>query len=137
MEQQTLSVAKAGLVVKLNTKTTVIAACNPKGNYDISSDITANTAIASPLLSRFDLVLLLLDQPDKEYDKRISTFLLKQATNAGKIVVDTSLEFQNSELVWDIDSIRHYICFVREKFQPTLSPEAAALVQRFYNSYST
>lgn len=135
MEQQTLSVAKAGLVVKLNTKTTVIAACNPKGNYDISSDITANTAIASPLLSRFDLVLLLLDQPDKEYDKRISTFLLKQATNAGKRVVDASLEFQNSDLVWDIDSIRQYISFVREKFQPTLSPEAAALVQRFYISY--
>ena len=144
MEQQTLSVAKAGLVVKLNTKTTVIAACNPKGNYDLTADITTNTAIASPLLSRFDLVLLLLDQPDKEYDKKISTFLLRQATQAFSQKFDLKSnilsKFEGGQdlrsniiqpsISWDENILRQYILYVREEIQPSISEEASSLLQR-------
>lgn len=57
---------KPGIVTTLNTRTIVIATCNPRGKYDVSQDLSVNTSIASPLLSRFDLILLLLDSSNKK-----------------------------------------------------------------------
>jgi len=58
MEQQTLSVAKAGIVCKLNCRATIIAVMNPKDCvYDCEASLSRNTGLGTPLLSRFDVIL--------------------------------------------------------------------------------
>ena len=78
MEQQTISIAKGGQVTRLNTRTAVIAALNPKqGKYDHDLDLTINTALGSALLSRFDVILALLDTRDERWDEKVAEQLLQ------------------------------------------------------------
>lgn len=152
MEQQTLSVAKAGLVCKLNARTTVFAVTNPKGRYDPTADVSVNTSIASPLLSRFDLILVLLDRMDSRWDNVVSSFILRQAVGTttsmkeeagqgtsepafGKPVKwqgARSLASKEDPLVWSIQKLQAYICHVKDKYQPRLSRAAMTVLQRYY-----
>lgn len=77
MEQQSVSVAKAGMLCNLSARTTVIAAANPVGgHYDRAKTVCENLKIALPLLSRFDLVFILVDNPDAERDRFISEHVM-------------------------------------------------------------
>ena len=65
MEQQTISVAKAGIICKLNARATVVAVMNPNGGiYDEQLSLEQNSRLGSALLSRFDLIFVMLDQAE-------------------------------------------------------------------------
>lgn len=79
MEQQSVSVAKAGLLCNLSARTTVLAAANPVGgHYDRAKTVCENLKIALPLLSRFDLVFILMDKADAARDRFISEHITKK-----------------------------------------------------------
>eukprot|EP00796_Vickermania_ingenoplastis_P008331 gene8333-5840_t len=76
MEQQTISVARAGIVTSLSARCCILAAANPiGGRYDPSSSFDANVSLTSPILSRFDLLFVLRDEVNVELDTQLATFV--------------------------------------------------------------
>ena len=77
MEQQRISIAKAGIVCSLSARTAVIAAANPvHGHYDKCKTIGENLKMAGPLLSRFDLIFILVDKSDRHKDRMLAKHII-------------------------------------------------------------
>ena len=73
MEQQTVSIAKAGIMTTLNARVSILAAANPAyGRYNHKKTVTQNIQLPAALLSRFDLLWLIADRPDRENDLRLA-----------------------------------------------------------------
>ena len=123
MEQQTLSVAKAGLVCMLSTRCSIIGACNAKGAFEEGEPMSANVALASPLLSRFDLILVMQDRRSAEWDHELSTAILSNAT------VTRS---GTSTPIIDLAQLRAYLIMVRHSCSPTMSVEARVVLGKYY-----
>ena len=140
MEQQTISVAKAGIVCKLNARATVVAVMNPTGGiYDETLSLEQNSRLGSALLSRFDLIFVMLDQAQKERDANIATFLLQQSIIPGSgyerpVAIGALFNDDETHGHWSMEKLRAYISTIREKFHPTLTPEASELLENHYSS---
>lgn len=86
MEQQTVSIAKSGIVCSFPTRTTILAAANPiNGRFNKSKTILQNLKMSPPLLSRFDLVFLLLDEPNEVHVYHYVIFAIMQIHILDKI----------------------------------------------------
>ncbi|KAJ1818763.1 DNA helicase mcm9 [Coemansia sp. RSA 2675] len=119
MEQQSISVAKAGIVCRLSARCSVLAAMNPRGPYDDASSLVVNTALSSPLLSRFDLILVLRDVPDPAWDARVADFIL-----GGKPV--------DARRGWGFDRLQAYVAYVRAALRPESTPASERVLTRYY-----
>jgi DNA helicase MCM8 len=85
MEQQQVSIAKAGVVASLPARCSVIAAANPKnGSYNLDKTVAENLNTAKPILSRFDLVFILRDRADKEQDQLVSSNIINLYRNPNR-----------------------------------------------------
>lgn len=100
MEQQTISVAKAGIITTLNARTSILACANPiNSKFDMSLSVPQNVNLPPPLMSRFDLLYLILDKPNEQDDRRLAKHLVslyltaKPAVSATDFLVIISLIF--------------------------------------------
>ena len=83
MEQQRVSVAKAGIVCNLSARCSIVAAANPVGgHYDRGKTVAENLKMSAPLLSRFDLIFILLDRPDARHDERLASYIMSMHTSS-------------------------------------------------------
>uniref|UniRef100_A0A8D3BBW6 DNA replication licensing factor MCM4 n=1 Tax=Scophthalmus maximus TaxID=52904 RepID=A0A8D3BBW6_SCOMX len=124
MEQQTLSIAKAGIICQLNARTAVLAAANPvESQWNPKKTTIENIQLPHTLLSRFDLIFLMLDPQDEAYDRRLAHHLV-------------SLYYQSKEQIeeefLDMAVLKDYIAYARTYINPRLNEEASqALIEAY------
>ncbi len=123
LEQQTVSIAKAGIMATLNTRCSVLAAANPKfGRFDRYKTLADQIDLPSPILSRFDLTFVIEDKPDVDKDRELAKHILKIHQSES---VDYEIE---PEL------LRKYIAYARKNINPKLTDEATKVLEDFYVS---
>lgn len=120
MEQQTVSVAKAGIITTLNARTSILASANPIGSrYNPDMSVPQNIDLPPTLLSRFDLIYLILDHVDEKADKRLAKHLLSL------YLEDKPESAATNNDVLPVEFLTLYISYARSNIQPVISQEAA------------
>lgn len=123
MEQRTVSVAKAGIVATLNARCSILAAANPKlGRYIPSRSAAENINLPVTILSRFDLIWIVRDEPEADVDKVKAQHILRLHT--------AGVTEKESPISKEI--LKKYISYAKLNSTPRLSDEAAKRLEEFY-----
>ena len=123
MEQQTVSIAKAGIIAVLNARTSVLASANPVGSrYNPAMSVIDNIQLPPTLLSRFDLIFLVLDKPNPETDRRLARHLVSYTSRSPREGDRRARRVHAHE----------YISYARAKYFPVLNNEAAEVLVEGY-----
>jgi replicative DNA helicase Mcm len=122
MEQHTVSVAKGGIVATLNARTAILAASNPSlGRYEPHRTVAENISLPVTILSRFDLIFVLRDVPNKDSDSKMSAHILEIHRKG----------LSPTEAPISVDLLRKYITYAKS-IRPALSSEAIQRINDFY-----
>jgi replicative DNA helicase Mcm len=145
MEQQTISVAKAGITATLKSRCALLGAANPKyGRFDDFAPISDQINMPASLLSRFDLIFVMTDKPDKKRDNAIANHILK-AHSIGELIQqhrknpiegvdDDYITEQLKPVTPAIDPtlFRKYVAYAKRTCYPILSEEAKTALIAYY-----
>jgi replicative DNA helicase Mcm len=145
MEQQSISVAKAGITATLKSRCALLGAANPKyGRFDMFGDLSDQINMPPSLLSRFDLIFIMTDQPEQKRDLAIAEHILK-AHSTGELiaqhkktpipgVTDEYILQQLKPVMPEIDPalFRKYVAYAKRSCFPMLSPEAKDALVGYY-----
>ncbi|KAG8366834.1 hypothetical protein BUALT_Bualt16G0009100 [Buddleja alternifolia] len=124
MEQQTISITKAGIQATLNARTSILAAANPTGGrYDKTKPLKYNVALPPAILSRFDLVYVMIDDPDDQTDYHIAHHIVRVHQKKEEALAPT---FTTAQL-------KRYISYAKT-LKPKMCPEARQLLVESYVS---
>jgi len=114
MEQQTISITKAGVRATLNARTSILAAANPVGGrYDRTKSLPENITLSPPIMSRFDLFFILIDEGNELIDYAIARKIVDLHNNDGR----------SQPVIYSKEDVRRYIQFAR-MFTPKLSNDS-------------
>ncbi len=121
MEQQSITISKANIHATLRSETTVLAAGNPKlGRFDPYTPISQQIDISPPLLSRFDVIFVIKDLPNKIQDEAIASHVLEEHKQGiTRDIIEPKI-------------LRKYISYAKQKFKPKLTDEAIEEIKNFY-----
>jgi DNA replication licensing factor MCM4 len=123
MEQQTVSIAKAGIITSLNARTSILAAANPIfSRWHARLSVGQNLNLPPALLSRFDIVYLMLDRPDEQDDLHLARHI------ASLYVKDRP---KRVDLV-DLEVFAAYVSYAREHVHPRITPETKEVIVKAY-----
>ena len=147
MEQQTVSIAKAGIITTLNARTSILASANPIGSkYNINLPVPQNIDLPPTLLSRFDLVYLVLDRIDEQNDRRLARHLVgmylednpENASTQEVLVSCSLLSFyffyfdMLTTTVQPVEFLTSYISYARTRCQPRITQAASEALVAAY-----
>ena len=122
MEQQQISISKAGIVARLNARASVLAAGNPKyGLYDPSKSFVDNINLPPTILSRFDLIFVVRDVINMQRDRELARYILEAHSNIEKFKPEV-----------DPQLLKKYVIYARRYIRPKLSPQAKRLIEDFF-----
>lgn len=127
MEQQTVSVAKAGIIATLNARTSILAAANPiHSKWNPKLPVVQNVNLPPSLLSRFDLVFLMLDKMDQRHDAMLAKHLV------ALYMSDEEWNRRKLTNIVDLETFAAYVSFARKTIHPVMDDESIEIVAEEY-----